>query len=173
MKVIYNNISALHNKYFYFNYILLLVLWTFTLVVSCKTFTCESFWTEFVFTFAYLQCSSCFLPLGCDSKIINSSLALYLMAQKKFQIFGGWGWGAGLFFCSAGESCLNGEQEHNRPREEITRRRGQSAKSRRRRVGGGRDTSRPCPETDVLGGKKDGLSVLSMLHCYWLQGHRV
>ncbi|KAK5861977.1 hypothetical protein PBY51_017412 [Eleginops maclovinus] len=34
------------------------------------------------------------------------------MAKKKFQIF--WG-GEGLaFFCSAGESCLNGEQEHNR-----------------------------------------------------------
>lgn len=35
-------------------------------------------------------------PLGCDSKFINSSLALFLMAKKKFQIFRGWG--AGLFF---------------------------------------------------------------------------
>lgn len=28
-------------------------------------------------------------PLGCDSKFINSSLALFLMAKKKFQIFSG------------------------------------------------------------------------------------
>lgn len=34
----------------------------------------------------------------------------FLLAKKKFPLFQGWG--AGLF-CSAGESCLNGEQEHN------------------------------------------------------------
>lgn len=94
--------------------------------------------------FAYLQCDTNFHRWGVTASSSTVHSHFFLMAKKKFRIFRGWG--AGLF-CSAGESCLNGEQERNTARRKRHCR-GPSAKSRRlervRGPAGGRALRNPA-----------------------------